>query len=310
MGTTTRHARAFLLAACFLGSCTDGGTGPTEPAMPSGTLLIGAPSQGTVHVMDAGTGEAREISRFGEPVSRTSSALGPGGMAVTGASIRAGAPSRAIRMVDIPTGDVTTLVEFADAAVASTKLSPDGRALVIGAARWEDPNRISLVMMDVASRQTEIIWMSPDSNRNLGLAELRWLPDASGLIAYLVSIDQGQVVHFDLATRSITPITEMVAPLMIQTLDLSPDGRTIAHTNTRTGDLRFITRTGAPAAGYPTHLRGVLPAFSPDGKLLAWLRYRDGTTEEDGVWYYRFSDGKTWRALPADSPLTWLLDWE
>jgi hypothetical protein len=278
--------------------------------MPGGTLLLGAPSQGTVHVVDAATGEAREISRFGEPVARTSSTLGPGGMVVTGASTGVGVPSRAIRMIDLATGEKTTLVEFADASVASTKLAPDGRTLAIGAARWEDPNRISLVMMDVASRQTDIIWMSPDSNRNLGLANLRWLPDATGLIAYLEDIDRGQVVHFDLTTRSITPITEIVAPLMIQTLDLSPDGRTIAYTNTRTGDLRFITRSGARAGGYPTHLRGVLPAFSPDGRLLAWLRYRDDTTDEDGVWYYRFSDGKTWRALPADSPLTWPLDWE
>jgi Tol biopolymer transport system component len=215
-----------------------------------------------------------------------------------------------IRTLDLTTGDVTTLVQLSEVFVASTKLSPNGHTLVIGAARWQDPNRISLVRMDIATRQTDIIWMSPDSNRNLGLANLRWLPDASGLIAYFVDVDRGQVVHFDLATRSITPITEMVAPLMIQTLDLSPDGRTIAYTNTRTGDLRFITRDGTPADGYPTHLRGVLPAFSPDGKLLAWLRYRDDTTDEDGVWYYRFSDGKTWRALPADSPLTWLLDWE
>jgi len=310
MAPPTRHALVFLLAASFLGSCTDGGTGPTEPAMPSGTLLVGAPTQGTVHTVNAATGETSEISRNGQPVARTSSTLGPGGKVVTGASTAISPPIPGIRLVDLATGGVTTLVEFADASVASTKLSPDGRKLVIGAARWDDPNRVSLIMMDVASRHAEIIWTSPDSNRNLGLARLRWLPDASGLIAYFVDVNRGQVVHFDLATRQITPITEMVVPLMIQTLDLSPDGRTIAYTNTRTADLRFITRAGTPAAGYPTHLRGVLPAFSPDGKLLAWLRYRDGTLEEDGVWYHRFSDGKMWRALPEGSPLTWVLDWE
>ncbi len=29
----------------------------------------------------------------------------------------------------------------------------------------------------------------------------------------------------------------------------------------------------------------------------------------DGVWFYRFSDGAMWRALPEGSPLTWVLDW-
>jgi hypothetical protein len=113
-----------------------------------------------------------------------------------------------------------------------------------------------------------------------------------------------------LGSGQITPITEPETTMqMIRTLDLSPDGRTIAF-NTITGELRFITRSGAPAPGFPTDLRGVLPAFSPDGKLLAWSRYRENTTDLDGVWYYRFSDRTMWRALPADSPLTWVLDWE
>lgn len=35
-----------------------------------------------------------------------------------------------------------------------------------------------------------------------------------------------------------------------------------------------------------------------------------GTLELDGIWFYRFSDGEMWRALPEGSEITWVLDWE
>src|SRR5690606_22694210 len=148
------------------------------------------------------------------------------------------------------------------------------------------------------------------STQNQTIGNLRWLPDQSVLIGnlYVPYPTRVQMIHFDLATGAVTPITELGPTGMPRDLDVSPDGRTIAF-NTGTGELRFITLSGDPAVGYPTHLRGLSPAFSPDGRLLAWSKVKDGSLEMDGIWFYRFSDGAMWRALPEGSPLTWLRDW-
>lgn len=153
-------------------------------------------------------------------------------------------------------------------------------------------------------------WVGPDSAPHQSIGNLSWLPDQSGLIGNLYEPypSRVQMIHFDPATGAVTPITEPGPISMPRTLDVSPDGRTIAF-NTGTGELRFITLSGDAAPGYPTQLRGLSPAFSQDGRLLAWSRLKDGSREIDGIWFYRFSDGEMWRALPEGSPLTWLRDW-
>jgi Tol biopolymer transport system component len=142
------------------------------------------------------------------------------------------------------------------------------------------------------------------------LTDLQWLPDQSGLIA---TAEQGSgpkwVARLDFSTGALTAITPPVDVQRISSLDLSPDGRVIAYALDG-NDIRFITLDGAPAPGYPTGLQGTFPAFSPDGRLLAYSRNHDGTSTIDGIWFHRFSDGETWRALPAGHVVTWVKDWE
>lgn len=287
-------------------ACSDSGTGPTEPAEPTGKLLVFHPI-GTIHVLDIVTGESREVSRDGEPFFWTSAAFDEGAHAVIGGGTGIGQPSPGIRQLDLASGAITTFVEGVGAF--ATRLASDGKTLIF-AASDQTVIRSALFTIELGSTAApERRWVASETTPQQALANLRWLPDQSGLIAHLYESPVVQLVHFDLATGVVTPITEPSTTLeMTRTLDLSPDGRTIAY-NTHTGELRFITRSGEAAPGYPTDLRGLFPAFSPDGKLLAWSRFKEGILELDGIWFYRFSDGAMWRALPAESELTWLLDW-
>lgn len=297
-------ANLTLLAALACGS--EPNTGPTPPTEPTGTLLVYDPT-GTVHVVDVVTGDSREVSRFGEPFTWVSPAFDRDAKVVIGGGSGVGPPDPGIRQLDLALGTITTLVD--DVVAYATRLAPDGKTLLFGAVGWSAP-RSELVTVEIGgTEEPSVLWVAPETAPEQILAELRWLPDQTGLIAHLYNMEVVQIVHYDLASGVITPITEPTTNMeMTRTLDLSPDGRVIAY-NTHTGELRFITRNGAPAAGYPTDLRGILPAFSPDGKLLAWSRYEEGSYVIDGVWYYRFSDGAMWRALPEESPLTWVLDW-
>ncbi len=290
----------------FLACSSDPGTGPTEPALPSGKLLVFHPV-GTAHVVDLATGEAREVSRDGEPFYYVSAAFDEGANVVIGGSTGVGQPSRGIRQLDLESGEITTLVDDVNGFAA--RLAPNGKTLIY-AAGDETVFRSALFTIELGSTAApERRWVAPESAPQQGIANLRWLPDQSGVIGQLFNLDVGQIVHFDLATGVVTPITEpMTLWNMTLTLDLSPDGRTIAY-NTQTGELRFITPSGEAALGYPTDLRGLFPAFSPDGRILAWSKLKEGVLELDGIWFYRFSDGAMWRALPAESELTWLLDW-
>jgi hypothetical protein len=281
-------------------------TGPTPPAEPTGKLLIFDPT-GPIHVVDVVTGESGQVAQRGEPLFWVSAAFGKDASSALSGGTGVGQPASGIRQLDLTSGDITTVV---DGVLAyAVRLAPDGMTLMFGATGWGSP-RSALVTTELGGTTEPVVrWRAPEDHPEWGLTDLRWLPDQSGVIAQLYNIDMVQIVHFDMASGVITPITEPTTTLeMTRTLDLSPDGRTIAY-NTHTGELRFITRDGKPAPGFPTGLRGFLPAFSPDGKLLAWSRYKEGSSLVDGVWFYRFSDGEMWRALPEDSPLTWVLDW-
>lgn len=302
----SRHLCACMALLATVACGSGPNTGPSVPAEPTGTLLVYDPT-GTVHVVDVVTGDSREVSRFGEPFTWVSPAFDSDAKVVIGGGSGVGPQDPGIRQLDLALGTITTLVD--DVVAYATRLAPDGRTLIFGAVGWTAP-RAELVTVELDETAPPVVrWVAPEGDREQLLGDLRWLPDQTGLIAHLYNTGVVQIVHYDMASGVITPITEPTTTMQLtRTLDLSPDGRTIAY-NTHTGELRFITRSGAPAPGYPTDLRGFLPAFSPDGKLLAWSRYEEGSYVVNGVWYYRFSDGAMWRALPEGSPLTWVLDW-
>jgi hypothetical protein len=308
--TWARQIRAaFVLSAVACGTDAPPTLPPPPPATPTGTLLLYDP-YGILYTADAATMATSEVSRFGDPVSGAFAALGPGGMVITGNGTQSGTLPRGLRLINLVPRRIETIALFDEGVAASTaRVSPDGKILMFSGVGWV-PGQHSLVRMDMTSRESEVLWIAAGTPSEQNFSRFKWLPDQSGLIGHLGGIGTVRIARFDLESRTVSPITPVTTTdSMLPSLDLSPDGKTIAY-NTQSGDLTFITLAGTPAAGFPTHLRGLFPAFSPDGRLLAYSKAREDGPGIDGVWFYRFSDGATWRALPADSRLTWVVDWE
>ncbi len=303
-----------LVLALGVLACSEGSPAPTMPpplATPVGNLLLYDPT-GPIHVVEAASGEGREVSRFGEPFMWVSASLGSDGHVALGGSTGVGQPDRGIRQLDLRSGNVTTLISSVDRTVlfAAARLSPDGTTLALTGIGITAPGRVSTVTMDLDSGVQTLKFIAPAEAPNQYLADLQWLPDQSGLIAIEYGIDSAWVVHFELASGTITRLTEaMPTARGILTLDLAPDGETIAY-NTPEGHLRFMKRSGEPAGGFPADLVGRFPTFSPDGTMLAWSLAPGVDMEVTGVWFHRFADGKEWPLTPANGRLTWVLDWE
>lgn len=281
--------------------------GPSAPAMPTGTILAMAPNT-NMWLVDAATGDTTLFSFLGEPLNWVNAALGPDGRTASGMNT---SRPRSIRTVDLATREVTIHLELDDTEVIHTnRISPDGTLLAFGELGWHAPGAIGLATLDLRTGATVVRWTAPVDNPELALTDLQWLPDQSGLI---VTAEQGTgpkwVARLDFASGQLTAITPPVEVQRITSLDLSPDGRTIAYALDGR-DIRFITLNGAPAPGYPVGLQGTFPAFSPDGRLLAYSKYHEDASGIDGIWFHRFSDGETWRALPAGHVVTWVKDWE
>lgn len=300
-----RAALSRLSAVLLMLGC-GGPAGPSAPAMPTGTILAMAPNT-NMWLVNAATGDTTLFSFLGEPVSWVNSALGTGGL-ISGVNSLA---PRSLRTVNLATDEVTNHLHLTETeTLFATRVSPDGTLLAFGAHGWHAPGAIGLATIDLRTGATMVRWTAPSETPELSLTNLQWLPDQSGLI---VTAEQGEnpkwVARLDFASGQLTAITPPVEVQRITSLDLSPDGRTIAYALDG-NDIRFITLDGAPAPGYPVGLQGTFPAFSPDGRLLAYSRNHDGTDVIDGIWFHRFSDGETWRALPAGHVVTWVKDWE
>jgi len=266
-------------------------------------------------VVDAASASAQQITEFGEPLTWVNAALGTGASTISGSNsgARPTGPRgpRSIRTLDLPGLIPRDVLPYQQQTlVGSTRISPDGRTLAASGSSIVMEGRHELVTIDLTTLAATVRWSRGASEPYLDLAELRWLPDQSGFITLATGVSTTRVAHLDLATGILRYLTDPIGFAILPSIDLSPDGRTIAYSR-EDGLTRFITMDGAPAPGYPETIGGILPAFSPDGKLLAYSRR--GTLHPgglDGIWIHRFSDSQEWRLLPEESPVTWVLDWE
>lgn len=236
--------------------------------------------------------------------------LTPGGTGVVGMGLASGGIPRGLRTLDLgePASPKTLATLGEESWTFAERVSPDGKELAFATLNWV-PGRVTLERMDLATRAIERLWINTEEATEF--ARFGWLPDRSGLVGQLWGLNRFRMAKFDFATRTMTVLSDWIVPdRLTPTMRLSRDGRTIAY-NTQEGDLRFITLDGSIASGYPTDLKGLYPAFSPDGKFLAYMKvFTEPSFRVDGVWIYRFSDGSTWRLLPEGSGISMVLDWE
>lgn len=295
-------------AAVFVATAACGGpVGPSEPAMPTGTILATAPNT-NLWLIDAATGDTTPFTHPPDRLNPASTTLGPEGTLASGVN---GSIPRSLRTVQTETGDVThQLVLRNDIVTYASRLSPDGKQLAFASVGWVAPGEHGVATVNLASGTAQERWRAPVQNPELGLSDLQWLPGGTELLA--IAFTNGStrwITRLDLASGTLRAVTAPVAVERIASMDISRDGQVIAYALEGDG-IRFINLDGSPAAGFPTDLRGTFPAFSPDGRLLAFSRSLDGTQLIDGIWFYRFSDGAMWRALPAGHYVTWVRDWE
>jgi hypothetical protein len=306
--STLRATRAGLLLSALALGCGDGGTDATPPAPPTGTILALHPI-GDMYLLDPATSVLRQFSSFGHPVGWVTAALTPGARQVSGADYRD--QQYYIRLVDLATGANTDLLVASDTtALGSTRLSPSGTRLAFSGGGWEGVSHNALYLLDLATGQITVPWQADDTTEHSGLGSVHWLPDESGIVAIASGAQTNRIAHIDFASHTVTYLTEAFGNRYRPSMDLSPDGRTVAYSG-QEGKIRFITLTGEPAPGYPESIAGVLATFSPDGRFLAYTPINPNRpSSADGIWLHRFADGAEWRLLPEESEVTWVLDWE
>lgn len=312
--TMTRARVVLLLIVALACGEAEPPTLPPPPAEPTGTFLLRNP-EGVLYTLAAGSVSPREISRWNLPFVGSETSMLPGGTSVVGMGPANEELPRGFRILDLrPGGTISTLVALGDdSSVFDTQPSPDGRTVAFAVRNWV-PGRITLMQMDLESRAVEQLWIT--SGDETEFARFSWLPDQSGLVGQLWGLNRFRMARFDFGTRTMTILSGWISPVRITpTMRLSRDGRTIAY-NTQEGELRFVTLDGRPAPGFPIDLKGLYPAFSPDGRLLAYLKVvTEPSLQVDGLWIYRFSDAATWRILPDEDTFEtyrrWqVLDWE
>ncbi len=301
------NVAGMLLSAAGVSSCNSDTVGPEPSTTPSGVILA-FDRRDSVVLIEAKSGTVTPFGTGGEPIAWANAALGKDGRLVSGTNYQA--PDQ-VRTLEIPTASVRFVYLLSPGAlVGSTKISPDGGSLAISGLGLVVPNRFELATIDLGTLELTLRWSATAQDGFLDLASIAWLPDQSGILALAVQPQGVRVARLTFATGALDYLTDRIGQAIDPSFDLSPDGQVIAYSRVD-GRTRFITFDGSAAPGYPETLPGTYPAFSPDGRFIAFTK-RNATvpTDLEGIWIHRLSDGEEWRLLPADSPITILLDWE
>ncbi len=218
------------------------------------------------------------------------SRLGGGSGILAFVSERDGNPEIYVMALD---GSGLERLTFSDADDLSPRFSPDGAQIAFRANR--DAIRPALYLMNAdGSRQRALV---SDGRFNEFPA---WWPDGSRLLFDSDALGPFQIFSFELASGIVTPLLPETPTADDAVAAVSPDGARIAFQSRRGGDAYQIYTVGSGGADLVrltfTSARNDHPAWSPDGRTLAFVSERSGRREL----FLMNADGTDQRALVVD----------
>jgi Tol biopolymer transport system component len=266
------------------------------------------PGYGT-YLVDVESGAITKIANAQNPLSVAfDGGYSEGGQLVYGTSAM-WLPQR-INAISLVTGD-TLLLATAPAPgtwLGPFRLSPDGSSL---AAQLADGHGLHVVLMNIATGVMTPIVDRANAMDTLQFGSLRWTPDGRWLYGVTAVYEENrtELIRIELATDRFTVISPTTGYDWGAWLDLSPDGRILAHGD-GDGNVHFRDRNGGLLRGFPDiGPRATKPIWSPDGKFLAYQQFGPPPSHELTIMIMRLSDGTRW-PLEIDADFeVWLSDW-
>ena len=174
--------------------------------------------------------------------------------------------------------------------------SPDGRRIAYTQGGC-GPDAVKELRVATLDGKSDLVFRN-DANPGKGVAPAGWLPDGTALVAMLQRADNtGAIGVVPTAGGPFTPLRP-VKSTGLELPSLSPDGRLIAFSEGAPGrrEIHVISRDGGAEHRITDHQADDnRPLWSPDGKHLAFLSNRYGST---GLWIVAIRDGD-----PAGEPL-------
>ncbi len=269
MGIDVTHS----LSACVL-ACV-GAVAPPALSAPSADLAYLAYTDNfwQVWVADERGKRARQVTRT--PSDKTRVSWFPDGR-----RLLASAQDGKVHAVDIASGEETAIV-LEQGPVLDAVLSPDGQRLAYSFSTAMDGNDIWIANVD-GSGPRKIAKQAALQH------EPAWAPDGSAL--YYLSGDGGQahdIWRLQLSDQATEQVT--VGQLYHFDVAVGPDG-SIAYSSNRDGNYEIYLQPRGATARRLTNdpALDARPAFSPDGKRIAFESTRSG---EPQVWILDLSRG-------------------